>query len=93
MGYDVRDQSGKTVALVGTSGSGKSTLIALLLRFYDVTGGRILIDGRDIRSENVRRLRDQLAVVSQEPRLFDATVEENILYGKVSVVSADNATL
>lgn len=72
--------------MVGTSGSGKSTLISLLLRFYDVTAGRILIDSRDIRGMNVQLLRRQLAVVSQEPRLFDATIEENIVYGKVQMM-------
>lgn len=70
------------LALVGRSGSGKSTLASLLCRFYDVTGGRICIDGRDIRDYTVYSLRKQIGLVPQDPALFSGTVEANILYGR-----------
>jgi ATP-binding cassette subfamily B protein/subfamily B ATP-binding cassette protein MsbA len=72
------------VALVGPSGAGKSTLLKLLMRFYDVTGGAVLIDGRDIRDMPVAYLRQQIGLVQQEPFLFNGTVRENILYGDLS---------
>ncbi len=78
-----RIAAGETFMLLGKSGSGKSTITKLLLRFYDVTGGRILIDGRDIRDYTLESLRSQFAVVLQEPMLFNATVRENIAYGKL----------
>jgi len=75
-------KAGETVALVGPSGGGKSTLISLIPRFYDVTGGRILLDGVDIRSFRVRSLRDQIGLVLQDNFLFSDSVKENILLGK-----------
>ena len=77
-------QPGEKIALVGPSGSGKSTLIKLLMRFYDVDQGRITIDGLDIRRFKLSYLRDQIAMVQQEPFLFNGTVRENILYGDLS---------
>ena len=74
--------AGTTVALIGPSGAGKSTLVKLLPRFYDVTSGRILIDGIDIREVTLKSLREQIAIVSQEPILFSGTIAENIRYGK-----------
>ena len=74
--------AGKTVALVGLSGSGKSTILNLLLRFYDVTGGGIKIDGQDVRSVSIASLRDATALVTQEPFLFDETIADNIGCGK-----------
>lgn len=74
-------QSGKTVALVGESGSGKSTAIALLQRFYDPDAGHVLVDGVDIRKFQLRWLRQQMGLVSQEPSLFNDTVRANIAYG------------
>ncbi|MBL9096732.1 MAG: ABC transporter ATP-binding protein [Alphaproteobacteria bacterium] len=74
--------AGKTVALVGPSGAGKSTILNLLLRFYDVTGGGIEIDGQDIRRVTVASLRDAMALVTQEPFLFDETIADNIGCGK-----------
>ena len=67
---------------VGESGCGKSTIAKLVQRFYDPTGGRILLDGTDLRDINVSDLRKCIGVVSQEPILFDATIEDNIRYGK-----------
>jgi len=72
---------GETVALLGPTGSGKSTIIRLLPRFYDVTSGRILIDGTDIRDVKVESLRKHMGIVSQEIFLFNTTVKDNIAYG------------
>lgn len=72
------------MALVGSSGSGKSTVIALIERFYDPLAGRILIDGFDIKDLQLKWLRRQIGLVSQEPALFATTVFENIRYGKES---------
>ncbi|KAJ0980024.1 hypothetical protein J5N97_015498 [Dioscorea zingiberensis] len=74
--------SGKTVALVGESGSGKSTAIALLQRFYDPDSGHILLDGIEIEKFQLRWLRQQMGLVSQEPVLFNETIRANIAYGK-----------
>ncbi|KAJ8748666.1 hypothetical protein K2173_008111 [Erythroxylum novogranatense] len=74
--------SGKTVALVGESGSGKSTVIALLQRFYDPNSGTITLDGTDIQRLQLRWLRQQMGLVSQEPALFNDTIRANIAYGK-----------
>lgn len=75
-------KSGETVALVGMSGGGKSTLVSLIPRFYDVTDGRILLDGTDIRSFKVRSLRDKIGMVHQDTFLFSESVKHNILLGK-----------
>ncbi|CAK7348529.1 unnamed protein product [Dovyalis caffra] len=74
--------SGKTVALVGESGSGKSTVISLLQRFYDPDSGHITLDGIDIQSLQLKWLRQQMGLVSQEPVLFNDTIRANIAYGK-----------
>lgn len=74
-------EAGSTVAFVGPSGAGKSTLIGLLPRFYDVTGGRITIDGHDIRDLTLHSLRRQIGVVQQDVFLFGGTIRENIAYG------------
>jgi subfamily B ATP-binding cassette protein MsbA len=75
-------ERGEVLAIVGMSGAGKTTLVDLLLRFHDVTGGGIYIDGTDLRSVNVRSLRDQIALVTQEVFLFNDTVWNNIAYGR-----------
>ena len=75
-------QPGQMVALVGPTGAGKTTLVHLLLAFYEPTRGRILIDGQDIREVALDSLRRQIAIVRQEPFLFNGTVRENILYGR-----------
>jgi len=73
---------GETVALLGPTGSGKSTIIRLIPRFYDPTSGRILIDGYDIRDVKIDSLRRQIGIVSQEIFLFNATIKDNIAFGK-----------
>ena len=74
--------SGKTVALCGSSGCGKSTSIQLIQRFYDPDQGEILLDGEKISSINLRWLRSQIGIVSQEPVLFYGSIEDNIRFGK-----------
>ncbi|KFK33731.1 hypothetical protein AALP_AA5G052500 [Arabis alpina] len=80
--FCLRVPSGKTVALVGGSGSGKSTVISLLQRFYDPAAGEILIDGVSIDKLQVKWLRSQMGLVSQEPALFATSIKKNILFGK-----------
>jgi ATP-binding cassette subfamily B protein len=80
-GISLSVKPGQQVAVVGPSGSGKSTLMSLLLRLYDPTAGRVLIDGRDIRDFTLDSLRPQISVVLQESLLFAATIRENIAYG------------
>jgi ATP-binding cassette subfamily B protein len=72
----------ETLGIVGPTGSGKSTMLNLLLRFYDVDSGRILLDGYDIRELNLQDLRAAVSLVSQEVHLFQGTVRENLLYGQ-----------
>ena len=81
---DFEVRKGEVVAIVGASGSGKSTLVNLVPRFFDVTGGRVLIDGTDIRDYTLQSLRAQLAVVTQDVILFDDTIWGNIAYGNPS---------
>uniref|UniRef100_A0A8C6V1U9 ATP binding cassette subfamily B member 1 n=1 Tax=Neogobius melanostomus TaxID=47308 RepID=A0A8C6V1U9_9GOBI len=78
-------KNGQTIALVGSSGCGKSTTIQLLQRFYDPLEGSICVDDHDIRSLNIRYLREMIGVVSQEPVLFATTISENIRYGRTDV--------
>lgn len=80
--FSFKVPSGKAIALVGESGSGKSTVIALLQRFYDPLGGEILLDGVSIDKLQLKWLRSQMGLVSQEPALFATTIKENILFGK-----------
>ena len=80
---------GKTVAVVGPSGAGKSTLARLLFRFYDVNGGRILIDGQDIRAVTQKSLREAIGIVPQDTVLFNDTVEYNIAYGRPGASRAE----
>ena len=74
--------AGRSVALVGPSGSGKTTICSLLPRFYDVTGGRITIDGKDVRTLTLKSLRSHIGVVQQDVYLFSGTIRDNIAYGK-----------
>jgi ATP-binding cassette, subfamily B, bacterial len=78
----LRIRPGETVALVGETGAGKSTLVKLLARFYDVTGGAVLVDGVDVRRYDLQRYRQRLGVVPQEPHLFTGDVASNIAYGR-----------
>ena len=73
--------AGKSVALVGPSGSGKTTICSLLPRFYDVTGGRVTIDGKDVRDLTLESLRNQIGLVQQDVYLFCGSIKENIAYG------------
>ncbi|KAF7839879.1 putative multidrug resistance protein [Senna tora] len=81
-GLTLEIKAGKTMALVGQSGSGKSTIIGLIERFYDPAKGSISIDHCDIKEFSLRKLRSQIALVSQEPTLFAGTIRDNIVYGK-----------
>ncbi len=80
---------GEMIALVGPTGAGKSTLVNLLPAFYEATGGRILLDGQDTSVLTLDSLRAQISVVSQEPFLFNGTVRENILYGRLDATEAE----
>jgi ATP-binding cassette subfamily B protein len=80
---------GETVALVGQTGAGKSTMVKLVARYYDVTSGRLLIDGTDIRELSLSGYRQQLGVVPQEPYLFPGTVRDAIAYGRPAATDAE----
>ena len=80
-GLTVSVKPGQTLALVGPSGCGKSTVVSLIERFYDPTAGALTLDGSDVRELNLRWLRSQIGIVSQEPVLFDTSVADNIRYG------------
>ncbi|MEY9104680.1 ABC-type multidrug transport system fused ATPase/permease subunit [Bradyrhizobium yuanmingense] len=81
-GLSINIRAGERVGLVGRSGSGKTTFVKLLQRLYDVSGGRILIDGQDIALATQQSLRSQIAIVEQEPILFHRSLAENIAYGR-----------
>jgi ATP-binding cassette, subfamily B, bacterial MsbA len=80
-GINLKVRAGEAIAIVGKSGGGKTTLVNLIPRFYDVTGGSILIDGRDIRDVSIESLRSRTAIVTQQTFLFNDTVRANIAYG------------
>jgi len=88
-GVDLEIDGGQTVALVGAMGSGKSVLVSLLPRLYDVTTGSVTIDGADVRSVDVHNLRQQIAIVDDNPFLFSATIHENIAYAHADVSRED----
>jgi ABC-type multidrug transport system fused ATPase/permease subunit len=88
-GIDLELEPGRTVALIGHTGSGKTTLTALVPRFYDVTRGRVTIDGVDVRDVKLSSLRREIGIVSQDPFLFSATVRENIAFGVPLATDAD----
>ena len=81
--------AGKTVAVVGSSGAGKSTLARLMFRFYDVSGGRITIDGQDIREVTQLSLRQAIGIVPQDTVLFNDTIEYNIAYGRTGAAHTE----
>jgi len=81
-GFDLNVPAGQTVAIVGATGSGKSTVARLVARFYDVTAGRITLDGHDVRTLRLAGLRDQVGIVPDEPFLFSLSIHDNIAYGR-----------
>ena len=88
-GINVRVKAGETVALVGQTGAGKSTLTSLVARFYDVTSGKLMIDGHDIRNIKRHSLARRMGIVLQDPFLFSGTVRENIRYGRLDATDEE----
>jgi subfamily B ATP-binding cassette protein MsbA len=88
-GVSIAAASGEIIALVGPSGAGKSTLVTLIPRFYDVSEGAILVDGKDVREVRLKDLREAIGVVPQETTLFGGTIRENIAYGKLDATDAE----
>jgi len=86
---DLELAPGKTIALIGHTGSGKTTLTSLVPRFYDVTSGRVTLDGADVRDVKLNSLRHAIGVISQDPFLFSATVRENIMFGAPNLDDAE----
>ncbi|KAJ6843704.1 ABC transporter B family member 19-like [Iris pallida] len=87
--FNLKIRAGHSQALVGASGSGKSSVIALIERFYDPTGGKVMVDGKDIRRLNLKQLRLKIGLVQQEPALFAASIFDNIAYGKDGVTEEE----
>ncbi|XP_073020565.1 ABC transporter B family member 20-like [Primulina eburnea] len=87
--FSLKVNGGQTVAVVGVSGSGKSTIISLIERFYDPVAGQMLLDGRDLKSYNLRWLRNHLGLVQQEPIIFSTTIRENIIYARHNASEAE----
>jgi subfamily B ATP-binding cassette protein MsbA len=87
--FDLHIEPGETVALVGPTGCGKSTLLLLLMRFYDVTGGSLLIDGTDVREFDLYALRREFGVVLQDPMLFNISIADNIRYARPHAAEAE----
>eukprot|EP00262_Sarcandra_glabra_P003246 TRINITY_DN13862_c0_g1_i1.p1 TRINITY_DN13862_c0_g1~~TRINITY_DN13862_c0_g1_i1.p1 ORF type:complete len:1254 (+),score=143.38 TRINITY_DN13862_c0_g1_i1:192-3953(+) len=87
--FDLTVRAGKSMALVGTSGSGKSSVLSLILRFYEPTAGKVMIDGRDIKKLRLKSLRKHIGLVQQEPALFATSIYENILYGREGATEAE----
>lgn len=88
-GVDIDIAAGETVALVGPSGAGKTTVLNLIPRFYDVSGGRVMIDGQDIRDATLHSVIERIALVSQEPALFNDTIRANIAYGRLGATQGE----
>jgi len=87
--FSAKVEPGQKIAIVGPTGAGKTTMVKLLMRFYDVDGGAILIDGRDIREFTRKELRDNFAMVLQDTWLFSGTIKENIAYGREGASNED----
>ncbi|TKY58541.1 ABC transporter B family member 2 [Spatholobus suberectus] len=87
--FNLTVPAGKNIALVGHSGCGKSSVISLILRFYDPTSGKVMVDGKDIKKLNLKSLRKHIGLVQQEPALFATSIYENILYGKEGASEAE----
>lgn len=88
-GLNLDIEPGKTTAIVGSSGGGKSTIISLILRYYDTNDGQVCIDGVPVTELNLKWLRDQIGLVSQEPVLFGVSIADNIRYGRDNVSFAE----
>lgn len=88
-GLNITINPNESIALVGESGCGKSTFVNLLMRFYDVDFGEILIDGRNIKEYNLHSLRQRISLVMQEPSIFNYSILENILYGKLNASNSE----
>jgi len=88
-GVNLPIMAGEVMAVVGATGAGKSTLVSLISRFYDVTYGRVLIDGRDVRDLSLRSLRNQISIVLQDTILFSGSVRDNIAYGRPGATERD----
>ncbi len=88
-GVDLDVPSGRTIALIGHTGSGKTTLTSLVPRFYDVSGGRVTVDGVDVREVTLTSLRREIGVISQDPFLFSASVRENIGFGAPAITDEE----
>jgi len=86
---NVNIRAGETMALVGPSGGGKTTFCSLLSRFYEVTGGKVLIDGRDIRSFTLKSLRNAIGIVQQDVYIFSGSIRDNILYGRLDATDSE----
>jgi ABC-type multidrug transport system fused ATPase/permease subunit len=87
--FSLHVEPGQTVALIGPTGCGKSTLLSLLLRFFDVTGGALRLDGQDVRTVQLTKLRRQFGIVLQEPQLFTASIADNIRYARPGATKAE----
>ena len=90
--FSLTVRAGETIALVGPSGGGKSTIVSLVCRFYEPTGGQILLNGTDYRERPLHWLQSQLGIVLQTPHLFKGTVRENIRYGRLTATDAEVET-
>ncbi len=90
--FNLRVEPGETIALVGATGGGKSTIANLVCRFYEPTGGRVLIDGADYRERSLHWLQSNLGVVLQTPQLFSGTIRNNIAYGRLAATDAEVET-
>lgn len=82
-------EKGETIAIIGSTGSGKSTLVNLIPRFYDVTEGKVLVDGVDVRDMTQKEVRSRLGYVPQKGVLFSGTIDSNIRYGKTDISEAE----
>ena len=87
--FNLKVEAGQSIALVGHTGSGKTTIVNLLSRFYEPTGGSILIDGKDYRERSIHWLHSRLGYVLQSPHLFSTTVMENIRYGRLDATDEE----
>ena len=90
-GVTFHARAGELIAVVGATGAGKTTLVSLVPRFYDPTAGRVLLDGIDVREFRLRALRQQVAMVLQQPLVFPTTLRENIAYGRPDASAAQIA--